>query len=312
MEGLTMAFQALGAGVWQILPTPFTGRERAVDRDALRRIVAHAQGVGVTGLVALGVLGEASRLSSDERSSVLETVVGAAGSLPVVAGAFPLATAPAAEEARRAAAAGAAAVMLLIPSSDGDRVAEHMQAVSNACGLGVVFQDHPATTGVSIAPAALVRAVTSAEVGVAVKAEAPPTPATVSAVAGQGGLPVFGGLGGVGLLDELAAGAAGAMTGFAFPEALVRTVEAYSSGGFAAAKAALEPYLPVMVFEAQVPVSLAIRKEILRRRGLLADGAVRPPGVGLPPWAGPILDAHLEALGDYVVASLPDTSEVRA
>ena len=94
--------------------------------------------------------------------------------------------------------------MLLIPSPDGDRVAEHVRAVSDASGLGVVFQDHPATTGIKIAPAALVHAIETTAVGVAVKAEAPPTPATVS-WCGKTDLPVFGGLGGVGLLDELAA-----------------------------------------------------------------------------------------------------------
>jgi 4-hydroxy-tetrahydrodipicolinate synthase len=305
-----MAFASLEPGVWQILPTPFRGREHEVDHASLRRVVAHAQRVGVRGLVALGVLGEASKLSSDERSAVLHTVVDAAGSLPVVAGAFPLATAPAAEEARRAAAAGASAVMLLIPSSDADRVAQHVRAVSDASGLGVVFQDHPATTGMVISPGALVDAIESAEVGVAVKAESPPTPATVTVVAQRTELPVFGGLGGVGLLDELAAGASGAMTGFAFPEVLVNVVQAHSSGGFADAKAALEPYLPLIVFEAQVPVSLAIRKELLRRRGLLDDGHVRSPGAVFPAWAGPILDAHLETLDHLEVASVTDASEV--
>lgn len=263
-------------------------------------------------MVALGVLGEASSLTSRERSEVLETVVAAAGSLPIVAGAFPLATAPAAEEARRAAAAGASAVMLLIPSPDGGRVAEHASTVSEACGLGVVFQDHPATTGIKIAPSALVHAIETAGVGVAVKAEAPPTPATVSAVTSQADLPVFGGLGGVGLLDELAAGSAGAMTGFAFPEGLITTVTRYASAGFVAAKAALEPYLPVMVFEAQVPISLAIRKELMRRRGLLTEACVRPPAATLPAWAEPLLDAHLQALEHVEIASLPDSTEVRA
>ncbi|MEO8968762.1 MAG: dihydrodipicolinate synthase family protein, partial [Solirubrobacteraceae bacterium] len=190
-------------------------------------------------------------------------------------------------------------------------VAEHVRAVADACGLGIVLQDHPTTTGVRISAAALVEAIETAGVVVAVKAEAPPTSATVLRVARQTGLPVFGGLGGVGLLDELAAGAAGAMTGFAFPEALVNVVEAYASRGFAAAKTELEPFLPLMVCEAQVPVSLALRKELLRRRGLLTDGFVRPPAAALPDWAGLILDHHLLALEHFGVASLPDASEVR-
>jgi 4-hydroxy-tetrahydrodipicolinate synthase len=312
MEELTMAFAPLEPGVWQILPTPFRGRELEVDHDSLRRVIEHAGRSGVSGVVALGVLGEASRLSSAERSTVLETAIAAAGAMPVVAGVPALATAPAAEDAQLAAAAGARAVMLLVPTGDAARLAQHAAAVSGACGLGVVFQDHPATTGVSIAPAALARAIDESGVGVAVKAEAPPTPATVAVAAPATGLPVFGGLGGVGLLDELAAGAAGAMTGFAFPEALVETVAAFSASGFAAAKVALEPFLPMMVFEAQVPVSLAIRKELLRRRGLIAEAGVRSPGASFPDWAAPLLDAHLDALAEPLNAARATAgSEVR-
>lgn len=306
-----MTFDALRPGVWQILPTPFRGGEQTVDDASLRRVVEHARRVGVTGVVALGVLGEAASLNSGERTAVLETVVDAAGGLPVVAGTSPLAAAPVIEEARRAAAAGASAVMVLVPSPDSGRVAAHLSAIADGCGLGIVLQDHPATTGIRITPSSLVNAIESAGVAVAVKAEGPPTPATVSAVARRTRLPVFGGLGGVGLLDELAAGAAGAMTGFAFPEALVRIVSAYSSRGFAAGKSELEPFLPLMVCEAQLAVSLALRKEILRRRGLLEDGAVRPPAASLPEWASPLLDQHLQALESFE-ASVPNASEVRA
>ena len=58
----------------------------------------------------------------------------------------------------------------------------------------------------------------------AVKAEAPPTPVAVAELTARCTVPVFGGLGGVGLLDELAVGAAGAMTGFSFPEGLLACV----------------------------------------------------------------------------------------
>ena len=45
---------------------------------------------------------------------------------------------------------------------------------------------------------------------------------------------------------------------------------------------------------------VAVRKDILRRRGLLAGNTVRHPGAGLPPGASEQLDALIEAL-------LPDT-----
>jgi 4-hydroxy-tetrahydrodipicolinate synthase len=293
---MTARFTPLSPGVWQILPTPFRGTRHEVDHDSLRILVEHARGSGVVGVVALGVLGEAAKLSAAERVAVLETVQAAAGPLPVVSGISALATAPAIEQAVAAADVGANAVMLLVSSGRAAELAEHARAVSDACDRGVVFQDHPASTGVSIGTAALVEAIEISGVGVAVKAEAPPTVAAVAAVAAALALPVFGGLGGVGLLDELLAGADGAMTGFAYPEGLVAAFRAFTSGGFPAARGALAPYLPLIVFEAQLPVSLALRKELLRRRGLIAEATVRPPGPVLPAWAVPLIDAHLVAL----------------
>ncbi len=289
-------YEPLARGVWGILATPFRGDDLAVDTDALARLVELYARAGARGVVALGVLGEAARLDTEERRRVLETVVGVAGRLPVVAGMAATSTAPAIEEARRAAAAGARAVMALVPASDPERVATHARRIADAAGLGVVLQDHPLTTGVAIAPGPLARAVRASGVVVAVKAEAPPTAPTIAALAPEIDAPIFGGLGGVGLLDELLAGSAGAMTGFAVPEALVATVAAWQEGGYRGARERLLPWLPLILFEAQDKVSLAVRKEILRRRGVINEAGVRMPGVVMPAALHNALDAHLAAV----------------
>ncbi len=199
-------YEPLARGVWGILATPFQGENLDVDTASLARLVGLYERVGASGVVALGVLGEAARLSTAERRLVLETVVAAAGPLPVVAGMAATATAPAIEEARAAAGLGARAVMVPVPGADPAVVAEHLRRIAGASGLGIVLQDHPAATGVAIPPKLLAQAAREAAVVVALKAEAPPTAPTVAILAGESGVPVFGGLGGVGLLDELAAG----------------------------------------------------------------------------------------------------------
>ena len=287
-----MVITQLDPGVWGILATPFHD-DLSVDETSLERLVAHYEGIGARGVVALGVLGEAARLDSRERRQVLERVT--AGGLPVVAGISSLSTAPAVEEARAAAAAGVQAVMVLVPTADAGALAKHLRAISAACGLGVVVQDHPATTGVVIGVQELARAVADSGVAAAVKQESPPTAVRVAQRVNVG-VPVFGGLGGVNLLDELLCGAAGAMTGFAVPEALVATVDAFRDAGPAAACAAYAPWLPLALFESQQPVSLALRKEILRRRGFLATAVVRPPGSPFPPELERALDAYLAAV----------------
>ncbi len=65
---------------------------------------------------------------------------------------------------------------------------------------------------------------------VAVKAEAPPPAPTVAALTKEVDVPVFGGLGGVGLLGELLVSSSGAMTGLTVPEALMATVDAWRRG----------------------------------------------------------------------------------
>ena len=89
---------------------------------------------------------------------------------------------------------------------------------------------------------------------VGVKSETPPTSVAIAHLAPRLDVPVFGGLGGVGLLDELAAGSAGAMTGFSHPAVLAAVLRAHRDGGFEAARDAWAPWLPLANFEGQLRV----------------------------------------------------------
>ena len=102
----------------------------------------------------------------------------------------------------------------------------------------------------------------------------------------------------MGLLDELAAGAAGAMTGFSRPEALLAAIEAWRAGGMGAAHAAFARWLPLANFEAQPGIGLALRKEAFRRRGVFAEAGVRPPAPSMPSALGGILQQHLDELAE--------------
>ncbi|GGO91841.1 dihydrodipicolinate synthase family protein [Wenjunlia tyrosinilytica] len=290
---------ALARGVWGVLATPFHGPDLRVDRTSVERLVRLYHDCGATGLTALGVFGEAASLTPAERREVLSAVAAARGALPVVAGLTALATRPAAEQAAEAVAAlggGCAGVMVQVNTADGDALARHLGAVHDACGAGVVVQDYPLHSGVRIDRTTLGEVVANCPFVVGVKAEAAPTAPAVAALAKHTRVPVFGGLGGVGLLDELAAGAAGVMTGFSFPEALVATVGAWHTGGFPAARATLAPWLPLVNFEAVPGIGLAVRKELLQRRGVIAEAGVRLPAPPLPAGMAASAAAHLAAV----------------
>jgi 4-hydroxy-tetrahydrodipicolinate synthase len=117
-----------------------------------------------------------------------------------------------------------------------------------------------------------------------IKLEDPPTPFKTSRIleAAKGiEIRIFGGLGGVFLLEELMAGATGAMTGFAFPAILVEIVKLFHAGNPDQAAEVFYRNVPLMRFEFQEGIGMAIRKEVLRRRGALQSAAIRPPGAKL-------------------------------
>lgn len=289
----------LGPGVWGVLATPFRGPHQEVDHHSLRSEVCFYKRIGAAGVVALGVFGEATSLSLAEQAEVISTVTDASGGLPVVAGLSPRSTAPLLEQAKllRDAGGGAlVAVMAQVNSADPDRARRNFDALHEACGLPVVVQDYPVASGVTIRPEALAALVSKCPYAAAVKCEAPPTAVAMSVLTRAVAVPSFGGLGGVGLIDELAAGAAGAMTGFSYPEGLIAAIRAYASGGFAAAREAFSRWLPIANFENQPGIGLAIRKETLRRRGLIAESAVRAPAPDFPPALEQLLENHLSAI----------------
>ena len=59
------------------------------------------------------------------------------------------------------------------------------------------------------------------------------------------------------------------MTGFSFPEGLIACVNAYHDGGYESAREAFLPYLPLVNFEFQAGIALALRKHSLVHRGLI-------------------------------------------
>ncbi|UKA50929.1 dihydrodipicolinate synthase family protein [Arthrobacter sp. FW305-123] len=287
--------ESLPAGVWGVVATPFQGSTLDVDLDSLAELVEHYESIGATGLTVLGVFGEAVALTAEERGQVLETVVEST-SLPLVVGVTALATRPAIEEVRAAqeiAGTRLAAVMVQANSGNPQTVVAHLDAIHRATGASVVLQDYPLASGVSIPTKALISVVNACEYVVAVKAEAPPTSVAIAELSAAVEVSVFGGLGGQGLLDELMAGAAGAMTGFSYPEALIACVRAWQEDGYDAARRELLPYLPLINFEQQAKVALAIRKECLRERGLLKDSGVRAPAAGFPDDLRTSMGTHL-------------------
>ena len=275
-------------GVYSVLPTPFA-ENGDLDEASLRRVVELFIAAGVNGVTALGVTGEVARLDDGERARVLEIVVDQVkGRIGVVAGTTADGTRTCIQYSRLARAAGASAVMVSPPRMvklNSDAVVRHYTALAEAVDdVEIVVQDYPPISGYAMEPALLARIAREIPRARTIKLEDPPTPFKTSRILEQaGGLDVriFGGLGGVFLLEELMAGATGAMTGFAFPELLVEIVAQYRAGDVDRAADLFYRAVPLMRFEFQEGIGMAIRKEVLRRRGALAAATTRAPAAQL-------------------------------
>lgn len=289
--------QPLSQGLWGVLATPFD-ENLDVDLDSLRNEVAAFAADGCGGLVALGVFGEAASLNPDEADSVARAVASST-ELPYVLGLSERDPGAVVAQARRlldAVPRPPIALMAQIADPDPAVAAASLQRLYDATEVGILIQDYPVVSGVSVTDEQVVQIVSACPFAVGVKSETPPTSVAVAHLVPRVDVPVFGGLGGVGLLDELAAGSAGAMTGFSHPAALASVLTAHRDGGFDAARDAWAPWLPLANFEGQLRVGLSIRKELLRRRGVIASARVRPPALTLPKSLVPLLEKHLATL----------------
>jgi 4-hydroxy-tetrahydrodipicolinate synthase len=290
-------------GVFSVLPTPFLD-DGSLDLASLRKTVELFIEAGVKGVTALGVTGEIARLTEAERASVLETVVDQAkGRVVVIAGTTADGLRTCIEYSRAARATGAQAVMISpprMPKLNSDVIRSHYAEVASAADVEIVVQDYPPISGYTMEPELLARIARENSRARTIKLEDPPTPFKTARILERAqGVPVniLGGLGGVFLLEELIAGAAGVMTGFAYPHILVQVYEAFQRGDIDAAAETFYRNVPLMRFEFQEGVGMAIRKEVLHRRGVLQSAAIRAPGSRLDAATTAALDRVLRWTG---------------
>ncbi len=300
--------RTLAPGVYAITATPFDEDGR-LDEGSLASLVEFEVKAGVHGLVILGIMGESHKLADRERLRVTEAVLRhVAGRIPVVVGTTHGGTDPTIELSQAAEQAGAAAVMVAPPVGlkSPESIVAHYRAVAFALQIPVVVQDEPTTTRVPLPPVMLNRIAREVESCRIFKLEDPPSPSKITQLRKLCGdsVQLYGGLGGAYFYEELLRGADGTMTGFAFPEILVGVYERFRAGRRAEAAALFDRYASLIRYESQQGIGLAIRKEILRRRGAIRCASVRAPGSAIDEVTMRELDGMLERMG-LEVGSVP-------
>lgn len=267
-------------GVYTICPTPFdlTGE---LDLDSLRRLVDFQLAAGIHGLAILGFLGEAHKLSTFERRRVIETAVAhARGKVPIWVGVRALGTMGAIEQAQIAESLGADAIFAAPLDNGSDAVLfDYYSKLAQSIKIPVIIHDFPDSFGTEIRAELVARLSKEADVPM-IKMEEPPVGPKISRIREltDGSIKIFGGLGGVYFLEELERGAVGTMTGFAFPEILLRIYQLFVEGKMEQAAQVFDHYCPLIRYEFQPKIGLALRKHIYMRRGIIATDTIRSPG----------------------------------
>lgn len=277
-------------GVFVIAVTPFSD-DGAIDYDSLDRAVDFYFEAGADGLTILGMMGEAPKLTQAESVDIVRRVIARAAGKPVVVGVSAPGLAAIGELSSAAMDLGAAGVMVAPPRSlktNEQIIGYYGQVVETIGGdVPIVLQDFPLATGVTISPATLGQIVDSLPSVVMLKHEDWPGLAKISAIRaaetqGQRRLSILCGNGGIFLPEEVARGADGAMTGFGYPEMMVSVVRHAAAGEMDRARSIFDAYLPLVRYEQQPGVGLAVRKYVLERRGIITSAAQRRPGAPLP------------------------------
>ena len=284
-------------GVIPIVATPFSDDE-SLDLSSWHRLLEFMAALGVTGVTILGVLGESNRLNDDERKTLITSAVATLGTrMPIIVGTSASGTRTAVYLSRMAQDLGATAVMVA-PAKDAvpndDRIVELYEQLGRSVSIPIVLQDHPASTEVQMSGALMARILRTIPSITCVKEEAVPTAPKIrqlrEALADRT-VSILSGLGALYAPFDLEAGSDGVNTGFALPEVLQALVAAARAGDWPRVHAIYSRFAALIVFEQQPGV--AIRKELLRRRGLLASAGVRHPGASISAAQSQQLDAIL-------------------
>lgn len=290
-------------GVFVIAPTPFLP-DGALDLASTDRMTDAFIAAGASGMTILGVMGEAPKLTEAESLTFVDRVLKrTAGRIPVVVGASAPGFAQMKAIARGSLDLGAAGIMVSpTPGLKGDEaVITYIAQAMDVVDAPFVLQDYPQLTGITMTAPMIARMAADPRM-VMLKAEDWPGLDKLTAIRrmeADGKMPrvaILGGVGGQFLPEELARGADGIMTGYAYPEMLVKVCALMAAGQRDAAQDLFDTHLPLIRTEVQPGLGLAIRKYVLKKRGIIAHDTLRAPG--------PKMSKETTGEVDYLMARL--------
>jgi 4-hydroxy-tetrahydrodipicolinate synthase len=285
---MSQLLYATAKGLFTISATPFTD-SGDIDWSSVDSLIEFYLQCGVAGLTILGMMGEAQKLSEQESAEFTRRYLRRVdGRVPVIVGVSNPGTANLVALSNIAMEAGACGVMIAPPTGlkTEMQIVGYLNDVIAALGetIPVVYQDYPQSTQADISVPSVLKIIDAHPSVVMFKHEDCPGLKKLSQMrkacdgAARRYISIMVGNGGLYVPQELGRGADGIMTGFAYPEMLVSVCSLFQVGRGEEAEDLFDIYLPLVRHEQQPGFGLAVRKEILRRRGAIRSAAVRAPG----------------------------------
>jgi 4-hydroxy-tetrahydrodipicolinate synthase len=292
-------------GTFAIAPTPFHDDGR-IDEGSIDRLTDFYRDAGCNGITVLGILGEAPKLDGQEAIDVATRFIRRARNMQIIVGVSAPGFAQMRSLARSVMDAGAAGVMIA-PTPQlrtDDQITTYFKQAVEAIGTDIPWclQDYPLTLTVVMTPAVIRKIVMDNPSCVMLKHEDWPGLEKITTLRGfqkDGSLrplSILTGNGGLFLDFEMERGVDGAMTGYAFPDMLVDVVRMSKAGQRDAAHDLFDAHLPLIRYEQQQGVGLAVRKYVMKKRGMIASEAQRKPGSSLSATARAEVDYLLSRL----------------
>lgn len=299
-----MNFSTQSTGVYAIATTPFHDDGR-LDHLSIDRLTDFYQDSGCTGITILGIMGEAPKLEPAESRAIIKQVVGRSR-VPVIVGVSAPGFAAMRSLARDAMEMGAAGVMIApTPALRTDeQIVNYFAQAVEAVGDDVpwVLQDYPLTLSVVMSVGVVAKIISDHPSCLMLKHEDWPGLEKISrlrAMQKAGDLrpvSILCGNGGMFLDFEPERGADGAMTGYGFPDMLVELIGLFAQGRRDEAHDLFDAHLPLIRYEQQLGIGLAVRKHVLKRRGVITSDVQRKPGLALSATARAEVDYLLSRL----------------
>jgi 4-hydroxy-tetrahydrodipicolinate synthase len=269
-------------GVYIVAQTPFAERGE-IDLPSVDSLADFYFGHGASGLTVLGVAGEAGKLTPQEAEAVAGRYIQRAHGRPVIVGVSSPGVAQLRELTARVMDLGASGVMITPPSGikTEEELFSYFEAVFRQIGdVPTVLQDFPFSSGTWMSVPSILTLVERHPQIRVLKEEDLPSITKITRLRESKGrrIAILTGNNAMFLPLEMGRGIDGPMAGFSYPEMLSGVYRLFKENQVEAAHDLFDAYLPLLSYENQSQWGVAVRKEVMRRRGALSSAAMRAPG----------------------------------